>query len=129
MDLFTDGRDNRQSATAEIQNCNFVAQLLLMAFASRLVPVQAGAAGQLDFSAAAEADSEFAAFDDHRNMPAALGQAEHSLQAIRIFEDIDIIEGDLATGEILTGSRGIGSKVLTVNLSFFVRHDLSSPSP
>ena len=84
----------------------------------------AGAAGLLDFSAAAIADGDFACFHDHGDLAASFGNFQHALQAGWVFKHVDILERNLATGEIRTGSRSIGSKVLAENFYFVIRHGI-----
>jgi len=83
---------------------------------------RAGTAGLLDLSAAAIADGDFACFHDHRNLAAAVGNFQHALQARWVFKHVDILERNLATGEIRTGSRGVRSKVLSENFYFVICH-------
>ena len=85
---------------------------------------RAGTAGLLDLSAAAIADGDFACFHDHRNLAAAVGNFQHALQARWVFKHVDILERNLATGEIRTGSRGVGSKVLAKNFYFVIFHGI-----
>jgi hypothetical protein len=75
----------------------------------------ADAIGHLNLSAAAEPDCDFAGFDDDRDLSTAVGMLQHALQAGAVFENIDVFERNLSAGEILTGSRSIGSKILTEN--------------
>ena len=76
--------------------------------------------GALNFSRAAEANGDFAGFDNDRNFSPAIGQLQHAFEAGWVFEHVDIFERDLTPGEIRTGSRSIRSKVLAKNESFFV---------
>jgi hypothetical protein len=71
--------------------------------------------GHLDLSAAAEPDCYFAGFDDDRDLSAAVGVLQHSLQSVVVFENIDVFDRNFSAGEILTGPRGVRSKVLTEN--------------
>ncbi len=86
---------------------------------SCLTSIRTGAAGLLNFSAAAETDGDFARLDDNGDLPAAFGDGQHAVETGRVFEHVDVIEWDLSAGEILTGSRGIRSKVLAEDLYFF----------
>ena len=81
--------------------------------------MNAGTAGRSDFSGAAEADGDLTVLDDHRNLPPAIGELSHALEAGFVCQDVDIVEGHFAPGEIRTGSRGIGSKILAVNSNVF----------
>jgi hypothetical protein len=66
----------------------------------------------LHFSAAAETYLDLASLDDHRYLAATVGVLQHKRQAVVILEHVDIFESDFSAGEILTGSRSIGSKIL-----------------
>jgi hypothetical protein len=77
-------------------------------------------AGHLDFSPAVEAGSDFPVLDDHWNAAPAVGQLQHPFETGIVFEHIDIFEGNLAPGEIRTGSRSVLSKILSKNDDFFV---------
>jgi hypothetical protein len=48
---------------------------------------------------------------------------EHPLEAILVFEHVDVFKGNLAAGEILTGSRSVGSKIFAENNYFRCGHD------
>jgi hypothetical protein len=76
----------------------------------------------LDLSAAAEANSDFARLDDYRDMATTLGIAQHLLEAFLVFQDIDVIERNFPAGEVLTGSRGVGSKILSEYQYFLACH-------
>jgi hypothetical protein len=76
----------------------------------------------LHFSAAAETDSDLAGLDDYRYLAAAVGVLQHTCQATVILEYVDIFEGNFSPGEILTGSRSIGSKILTKDKDGFAGH-------
>lgn len=73
-----------------------------------------------DFSRAAEADGNFAGFDDDRHLAAALGDFEHLLQAGVVFQDIDIFMGNFAAGEGLPGPGRIGSEIFSEYQDFFI---------
>ena len=75
--------------------------------------------GRSDFSGTAKADGHFAVLDDYRNLTPAVGQLSHAFEAGIVFQDIDIVEGHLASGEVRTGSRSKGSQVLAVNCDVF----------
>lgn len=77
------------------------------------------AAGGSDLSGAAEADGNLAILDDHGDLTPAIGQLPHALEAGVVFQDVDIVEGHFAPGEVRTGSRSKGSKVLAVNGDVF----------
>lgn len=79
----------------------------------------ADAVGGSDLSGAAEADGDLAILDDYGDLAPAIGQLLHALKAGVVFQDIDIVEGYFAPGEVRTGSRSEGSKVLTVNCHVF----------
>ena len=66
----------------------------------------------LHFSAAAESNGGLAGLDDHGYLAAAIGMLQHAREAVVILEHVDILEGNLAPGEILTGSRSIRSEIL-----------------
>ena len=90
--------------------------------------MDAGTAGGSDFSGAAEADGDLAVLDDHRNLAPAVGELSHALEAGVVCEDVDIVEGHFAPGEIRTGPRGIGSKILAVNSNVFC-HGFAAGQP
>ncbi len=79
----------------------------------------ADTAGGSDFSGAAEADSDLTVLDDHGNLAPAIGELPHALETGIVFQDIDIVEGHFAPGEVRTGSRGKGSKILAVYRNVF----------
>ena len=76
----------------------------------------------LNLSAAAETHGDLAGLDDHRYLAAAVRVLQHTRQAGIIFEHVDVFERDFSPGEILTGSRGIGSKILAENKYWFAAH-------
>jgi hypothetical protein len=78
--------------------------------------------GLLDLSAAAESNSHLFPFDDDRYDGPVFGVLQHALQALLVFEDIDVIEWDLTPGVIRTGSRGVRSKVVSEDQHLFRRH-------
>ena len=82
-------------------------------------PILTGAAGLLYFSTPAKADGDFARLHDNGDLPAAFGDCQHAIETGRVFKHVDVIEWNLSTGEILTGSRRVGSKVLAEDLYFF----------
>jgi hypothetical protein len=49
-----------------------------------------------------------------------VGQLQHPFEPGFVFEHVDIFEGNLAPGEVRTGSRGVLSKILSKNDDFFV---------
>jgi hypothetical protein len=77
------------------------------------------------FSAAAETYGDLAGFDDHRYLAAAVGVLQHTCQAVVILEYVDILEGNFSPGEILTGSRSIGSKILAKDKDGFAGHQFA----
>lgn len=79
----------------------------------------ADTAGRSDFSAAAEADGDLTVLDDHRNLAPAIGELPHALKAGVVFQDVDIVERHFAPGEVRTGSRSKGSKILAVYRNVF----------
>ncbi len=72
---------------------------------------EADTAGALHFSRAAEADGDFAGFNDDRDLMAAVRKPEHAREALLILKDIDVLIRDLTASESLTGARGVGSEV------------------
>jgi hypothetical protein len=40
---------------------------------------------------------------------------KHLLEAVLVFEDVDVFKRNLPAGEILTGSRSVGSKIFSEN--------------
>jgi hypothetical protein len=80
--------------------------------------------GGLNLSATAEPDGNFTGFNKDRYLPPAVGMLEHPLQSIVVLEDVDVFERNLSTGEVLAGSRSIGTKIMTENQHFFYRHGL-----
>ena len=83
-------------------------------------------AGTLDFSGAAEADGDFAAFDDDGHVTAALGQLQHLLKSLVVFEHIDVLERDFTAGKGLPGARSVRSKIFSKDKNFFVHFFLVS---
>ena len=87
---------------------------------SRLVILSvADAVGSSYLSGAAEADGYLAILDDHGNLAPAVGQLHHALETGVVFQDVDIVEGNFAPGEVRTGSRSKSSQVLTVYRDVF----------
>ena len=76
----------------------------------------------LNFSAAAETDGHFTGFDDDRYLAPAVGMFQHARETLVVFQHIDILEGNFAAGEILTGSRSIGSKILAEDENAITDH-------
>jgi len=76
----------------------------------------------LDFSAAAETDGDLAGLDNHGYLSATVRVLEHVRQAVVIFEHVDVFERNFSTGEILTGSRSVGSKILAKDNDWFAAH-------
>jgi hypothetical protein len=65
-----------------------------------------------NLSATAETDGHFTGLNNYRYLAAAVGVLQHSRQAGCIFEHVNVFERNFSAGEILTGSRSIGSKIL-----------------
>src|SRR3990167_2669416 len=76
----------------------------------------------LDLSGASEADRYLSAFDNDRDLAPVVGIFQHALEACFVFQDIDVVEGDLTPGVFRTGPRGIGSEILTEDEDFFCWH-------
>jgi len=93
-------------------------------FVSAAVDLLSGAntVGALHLSRAAESDSDFPCFDDDGHLVAAVRESEHSRQTLIVLEHIDVLVGNLAPSERLTGARGIGSEILA-EYENFVIHD------
>jgi hypothetical protein len=83
-------------------------------------------AGALNLSGAAEADGNFAGFDDHGHVAAALGILEHALQPLFVFEHVDVLERDLAPVKRLPGARRVGSEIFAENQDLFVHASLEN---
>jgi len=47
---------------------------------------------------------------------------QHASETLVVFQHIDILEGNFAAGEILTGSRSIGSKILAEDENAITDH-------
>lgn len=77
-------------------------------------------AGWLNFSRAAKADGDLAGLDDDGDLPAAVGQLEHALEGVIVFEHVKVFERNLTTGEIRTGSRSVLSEILSEDQNFFI---------
>ena len=73
----------------------------------------------LNFSRTAEADADFAGFDDDRYLPSSIGELEHLFESLLVFEHINVLVWNFAPRESLPGSSCVGSKVLTKNNDFF----------
>ena len=74
-----------------------------------------GTAGLLNLSTAIESNGDIAVLDNDGYFAPAIGVSDHLRKAGRVFEHVDVFKRDLAAGEILTGSRSVGSEVLSVN--------------
>jgi hypothetical protein len=48
-------------------------------------------------------------------LAAAVRIPKHALQALIVFEHVDVLEAHLSPAEVLTGSRGVGSEILSEN--------------
>ena len=57
-----------------------------------------------------------------------VGIFQHALEACFVFQDIDVVEGDLTPGVFRTGSRGVGSEILTEDENLICHKDLESYS-
>ena len=79
----------------------------------------------LYLSATAETYGDLAGIDDYRYLAAAIGVFQHTRQTGVIFEHVDVFERNFSTGEILTGSRSIGSKILAENKHGFAAHEFA----
>ena len=71
---------------------------------------------------AAETDGHFTGFDDDRYLAPAVGMFQHARETLVVFQHIDILERNFAAGEILTGSRSIGSKILAEDENAITDH-------
>ena len=76
-------------------------------------------AGRSDFSGAAEANGDLTVLDDHGNFAPAVGELPHALETGIVCQDVDIVEGHFAPGEVRTGSRSKSSKILAVYSNVF----------
>jgi hypothetical protein len=85
----------------------------------------AGDAGALNFSGTAEADRNFTGFDDDGNITPTIGKLQHSCKALLVFQHVDVLERNFATGISLPGARGVGSEVFSKDNNFFVHFSLS----
>jgi hypothetical protein len=79
-----------------------------------------------NLSVAAETDRDFTFFHNHRYLAATVGILEHALKSFIVFQNVDILEGNLAPGEVLTGSRSVGSQILAENENRFCGHRFDS---
>ena len=80
----------------------------------------AGSAGALNFSRTAEADRDFTGFDDDRNLAPAVGKLEHALQALLVFENIDVLMRSPTAAECLPGTGGVRSEIFPEYQNFFI---------
>ncbi len=80
----------------------------------------AGSAGALNFSRTAEADRNFTGFDDDRNLAPAVRKLEHALQALLVFEDVDVLMRNLTAAECLPGAGGVRSEIFSEYQNFFI---------
>jgi hypothetical protein len=83
-------------------------------------------AGALNFSGTAEADRNFTGFDDDGNIAPAIGKLQHSCKALLVFQHVDVLERNFATGIGLPGARGVGSEVFPKDKNFFVHFLLNA---
>jgi hypothetical protein len=88
-----------------------------MCFVCHLSPTTAGA---LNFSGTAEANSNFTGFDDDGNIASTVGKLQHSRKASLVFQYVDVLERNFATGISLPGARGVGSEIFAKDKNFFV---------
>jgi hypothetical protein len=79
----------------------------------------------LNFSAAAKTNGDCARFDDHRYLPAAIRMLKHAGKTFIVLENVDIFKGNFAPGEVLTGSRSIGSEILPKDQHGFAAHRIT----
>jgi hypothetical protein len=86
----------------------------------------AGSSGALNVSRTAKADRDFAGFDDDRDLAPAVGKLEHALQALLIFENVDVLMRNLTAAECLPGAGGVRSEIFSEYQNFFV-HVARSP--
>jgi hypothetical protein len=70
-------------------------------------------ASALNFSGTAEADGNFAGFDDDGNIAPTIGKLQHSCKALLVFQHVDVLERNFPTGISLPGARGVGSEVFS----------------
>jgi hypothetical protein len=56
-------------------------------------------------------------------LPSSIGQFEHPLQSLLVFEHIDVLVRNFAPRESLPGCGRVGSEVLTKNNDFFFHDD------
>ena len=84
---------------------------------------EADAVGDSNLSTATEADGHLTRFDDDRYLAPSLGVFEHAFEAAVLFQNVDILKGNLAAGEILTGPRGVGSEIFSEDENGFGCHD------
>jgi hypothetical protein len=82
----------------------------------------ADAVGALNFSRPAEADGDFAGFDDDGYLAPAVGKLEHARKGLVVFEDVEILMGNFTARESLPGSRGVRSEIFSEDKNFFI-HD------
>jgi hypothetical protein len=80
----------------------------------------AGSAGALNFSRTAEADRNFTGFDDDGDLVPAVGKLEHALQALLVFEDVDVLIRNLTAAECLPGAGGVRSEIFSEYQNFFI---------
>ncbi len=77
---------------------------------------------------AVEADRHLAAFDDDRDIAAAVRELEHALHIGRVLLDVNVLEIDASFFVVLTGCRGVASRVFAENQYFRFAHPLLSVS-
>ena len=88
--------------------------------------VEAGAAGCYTSQLPPKPMVTLPRLDDHRYLAAAIRMFKHAREALVILEHVDILESNFAPGEILTGSRSIGSEILAKDKNRFAGHRFCS---
>ena len=68
-------------------------------------------AGRLDFSGAAVADGHAIGFQNDRDLPPALGNAQHIGKRLFVLEHVAVFERNFPARVGLPGRRGVGSKL------------------
>jgi hypothetical protein len=70
------------------------------------------ATASLDTSGTTEPDGHSTVLDDHGNLPTAIRERQHTLQAGSVLLDVDIANGNVPLFVVLTGGCRVGSSVL-----------------
>ena len=76
---------------------------------------------ELHPSRSPEADRDLASLDDDGNPPLA-GEADHPVELLLVRLDVDVAEGNLPPGVVLTGRGRVGSRVFSEDLHPFGGH-------